>query len=60
MDRIKAVLEEIDLKAANSSNVYDLIMDQMKETSSKLQSYRDNERFLAAEVIGNPEDCGQL
>ena len=60
MDRIKAVLEEINLKAANSSNVYDLIMDLMKETSSKMQDFRGSDRFLNAEVVGKAEDRGQL
>ena len=48
MDRIKAVLEEIDLKAASSSNAYELIMNLLKEAPSKLQASRVNERFLSS------------
>jgi hypothetical protein len=50
MDRINAVLEEMDLKASNSSNAYELIMNLMKETPSKLQATRGND--------GKPEDRG--
>ena len=60
MDRTKAVLEEIYLKAANSSNAYELIMDLMKEASSKFQSLSRNGAFLSSGAIGEPEDCGQL
>jgi CRISPR/Cas system CMR subunit Cmr4 (Cas7 group RAMP superfamily) len=34
MDRTKIVLDEIKLKAANSSDVYELIMNLLKEVSS--------------------------
>jgi hypothetical protein len=60
MDKIKAVLEEIDLKAARSTDTYELIVNLIQETSLKLQAYRVNDRFFTSEVIGRPEDCGQL
>jgi hypothetical protein len=57
MDRIKAALLEIDIKAANSSNAYELIMDLMKETASKSQAKSRNDRFLSFGVIGSLKDC---
>ncbi len=60
MDKTKAVLEEIDQKAANSSDTYELIMSLIKEASSKLQASSANDRFLTTGVIGGRVDCGYL
>jgi hypothetical protein len=60
MDRMKEALEEIDQKAVNSSNVYELIMDLIKESPSKIHVSSGNDRFLTSRVIGKPENCGQL
>jgi hypothetical protein len=51
MDKIKALLEEIDLKAANSSNLYELIMNLIIESSSKLQAPGGNEEILSSGTI---------
>jgi hypothetical protein len=54
MDRTKEVLEEIDLKAANSSNAYELIMKLIKESSLKMQVSGGNDGLLTSGVIGKP------
>jgi hypothetical protein len=48
MDKTKAVLEEIDLKAANASNAYELIMNLIKETSlpQALPAQQQNRRHI--------------
>ena len=60
MDKTKAVLEEINLKAANASNAYELIMNLMNDASLKLQAYRGIDRLLTSEAAGSPEDFSQL
>ena len=60
MDRINALLEELDLKAADSSNAYELIMKLVKESSLTLKDSRVNGGFMAPEVIGKAGECGQL
>jgi hypothetical protein len=60
MDRINALLEELELKAADSSNTYELIMKLVKETSLTLRASRGNDGFLGSEVIGKAGECGQL
>jgi hypothetical protein len=56
MDRIKAVLLEIDQKAASSSDAYELIMTLLKGASPKLQDPSNNGRFLPSGVTGSPGD----
>jgi hypothetical protein len=38
MDKTKALLEEIYLKAENAADIYELIMNLIKESSLKLQA----------------------
>ncbi len=52
MDKTKAVLEEINLKSANSSNAYELIMNLIMESSSKLQVPGGKDKLLSSEAVG--------
>ena len=56
MDKFQAVLEEMDIKAANSSNAYELIMSLMKETPSKPQACRGIGRVPGS--LSYPEQKG--
>lgn len=60
MDKSKALLDEIYLKASESSNIYELIMNLMKETSLKLRAAGINDMYLSSGVVSKPGESGQL
>ena len=56
MDRAKAMLEEMDQKAAVSSNAYELIMNLMSEARTKMQAYHRGGRLSTSGLIHRHKD----